>query len=353
MKKEICLVTGGAGFIGSKLSQSLVDVFDEVIVIDSLHPQIHKNSERPVELDSKVNLMVADICDGDMWDAILEKAKPTVIIHLAAETGTGQSLTEATRHANVNVVGTTQMLDALVRNRAIPRKIILSSSRAVYGEGRWKPLSGQEFYPGQRTQEQLENQEWDFIDSKYLPMNSKINVPMPTSIYGSTKLAQENIISSWCKSFSVDFTVLRFQNVYGPGQSLINSYTGIVSLFVRMAKENKSIPLYEDGNMLRDFIYITDVSNSIMAVLPSEKAINGAVFDIGSGYAATIKEVAYIIAHRYGAPEPHVCGKYRNGDVRHASCDISDTRDFINWTPQISLNEGLGLLCDWIDQKLQ
>ncbi|WP_139995959.1 NAD-dependent epimerase/dehydratase family protein [Paenibacillus paridis] len=348
---KTCLITGGAGFIGCEVSKLIENTFDNIIVIDSLHPQIHKSGKRPAQLSSKVHLYVSDVTDPIIWDEILSKWKPDLILHLAAETGTGQSLIESSRHANVNVVGTTQMLDALVRNDAIPSKIVLSSSRAVYGEGKWLNAEGMAYFPGQRSNEQLANGEWDFENSTFSPMNVNNTTPMPTSIYGATKLTQEHIISCWCKSFDVSYTILRLQNVYGPGQSLINSYTGIVSLFVRMAKQKQSIPLYEDGMMLRDFVFISDVAQAIHEVMLSENA-NGKVFDIGSGYGATIKEVAQLVAARYEAPNPEVCGKYRNGDIRHAQGDISNTLASLNWSPKVSLNEGMNLLCDWIDGQL-
>lgn len=346
-----CLITGGAGFIGCEVSTLIENAFDNIIIVDNLHPQIHKLRQRPEQLSPKANLYVADVTDSVTWDEVLSKWKPDVILHLAAETGTGQSLTESSRHANVNVVGTTQMLDALVRNDALPSKIVLSSSRAVYGEGKWLKEEGGAYYPGQRSNEQLADGEWDFKDATFLAMNSDTTIPLPTSVYGVTKLTQENLIICWCKSYGVNYTILRLQNVYGPGQSLINSYTGIVSLFVRLAKEAKSIPLYEDGMMLRDFVFITDVAQAIYEVVINE-TVNGKIFDIGSGYGATIKEVAELVAKRYGAPLPQVCGKYRNGDVRHAQADISNTLNNLKWSPRISLNKGMNLLCDWIDMQL-
>lgn len=351
MKPSTCIITGGAGFIGCEVSHLIEKEFDNIIVVDNLHPQIHQERIKPSRLSSKANLFENDVTDAIAWDEVLSKYKPDVIIHLAAETGTGQSLNESSRHANVNVLGTTQMLDALVRNKAIPTKMILASSRAVYGEGKWIKADGVEFYPGQRDNNQLEEGAWDFEDAEFVPMNSANNVPMPTSIYGSTKLAQENIIACWCKSYDVNYTIFRFQNVYGPGQSLINPYTGIVSLFVRMAKEKKSIPLYEDGEMLRDFVYISDVANAITETLYNPKS-NNCIIDIGSGQKKTIADIAELIAARYDAPKPHVCGKYRNGDVRHAASDISTTLEILEWRPQVSVEQGINQLCDWIDEVI-
>ncbi|QGG58185.1 NAD-dependent epimerase/dehydratase family protein [Paenibacillus sp. B01] len=346
-----CLITGGAGFIGCEVSKLIEDDFSSIIIMDSMHPQIHKSPEKPAALSLKANLYVSDITDPSAWDELLSKWKPDVVLHLAAETGTGQSLTESTRHASVNVVGTTQMLDAFVRNEIMPQKIVLASSRAVYGEGNWMNQDDSIYYPGQRTNEQLAREEWDFVESSFLPMRSASTLSMPTSIYGATKLTQENILTCWCNSFDVNYSILRFQNVYGPGQSLINSYTGIVSLFVRMAKQNESIPLYEDGLMIRDFVYISDVASAIREAMINPDA-NKKILDVGSGYGATIKEIAELIAIRYGAPQPFVCKKYRNGDVRHAQADISDTLATLNWTPEVTLNEGMNNLCDWIDLQL-
>jgi len=144
---------------------------------------------------------------------------------------TGQSLTEASRHASVNVVGTTQMLDALVRHEIRPDKIVLASSRAVYGEGQWVDAEGRITYPGQRTHAMLETGQWDFAGLTPSVQSSTAVNASPANVYAATKFCQENLVTSWCGSFGVTPVLFRLQNVYGPGQSLINPYTGIVSLF--------------------------------------------------------------------------------------------------------------------------
>ncbi len=345
-----CLVTGGAGFIGCALSSSLADRFAQVVVVDNLHPQIHAERKRPDALDDRCKLVVADVCEPGTWDALLPKFSPEVVIHLAAETGTGQSLTEASRHALVNVVGTSQLLDGLHRHGAIPAKLLLSSSRAVYGEGAWQREDGSVHYPGQRSADQLAKGEWDFAGSRPLPFQAARTQLAPTSIYGSTKLAQEHLITTWALAHGVSTRILRLQNVYGPGQSLSNPYTGIVSLFVRLAKQHKAIPLYEDGDMTRDFVLIDDVASALLAALEAEQG--GFVLDVGTGVASSIAQMADVIAQRYGAPAPFVTGQFRNGDVRHAACNIEDTRATLAWAPRFDLATGLGLLCDWIDVQL-
>ena len=351
MKNEICLVTGGAGFIGSALSGELCARFGRVVVVDNLHPQIHKDSIRPALLDERAELVIGDITDPTTWTRLLESFSPSVVIHLAAETGTGQSLTESARHAHVNVTGTAVMLDALSKLKSLPRRIILTSSRAVYGEGAWESKEGGALiYPGQRTRDQLSRKVWDFPNMNYTPATAANTNPMPVSIYGATKLTQEHMISAWCNALDVEHVFLRLQNVYGPGQSLTNSYTGIVSLFCRIARDNKSIPLYEDGAMVRDFVLIDDVVSAIVKALDYEPA--RLPLDVGSGECTTILAVADIISRIYNSPSPHVCELFRFGDVRHASCDILPTIDALRWKPGVSVGEGLGILSSWVENQL-
>jgi dTDP-L-rhamnose 4-epimerase len=341
-------VTGGAGFIGCALSSTLPDHFDRVVAMDNLHPQVHPTQDRPTDLDERVEFVKGDVTSPQDWDALLADVTPTAVIHLAAETGTGQSLTEATRHAAVNVVGTTQLLDALVRHETLPERIVLTSSRAVYGEGAWKDADGALSYPGQRSRAMLESGTWDFPGLTATPFNSHQVVPAPTSVYGSTKLAQEHILRSWCLAMNVTPVLYRLQNVYGPGQSLINPYTGIVSLFAQKAKAGEVIPVYEDGEIIRDFVFIDDVASAIVAGTLHSGA-NAHPYDIGSGEATSIMRLAKTTAAHYGAPAPEVNGKFRDGDVRHASCTIEESKAALGWEPQVMVEEGVRRLCDWID----
>jgi len=346
------LVTGGAGFIGSALSQTLADRAERWVVLDSLHPQVHATAERPADLHEKAELVIGDVTSAADWDALLASVTPSVIVHLAAETGTAQSLDEASRHALTNVVGTTEMLDALGRAGIRPDHILLSSSRAVYGEGAWQKNDGEVFYPGQRSHDQLAASQWDFPGASSRSSSAQTTVPAPTSVYGGTKLAQENILAAWGSARSVPVSILRLQNVYGPGQSLINSYTGIVSLFSQLAREGGSIPLYEDGDITRDFVFITDIADAFAAAMIAGPSATRPVLDIGSGVGTTIRELAEEIAAYYSAPAPHVVAKFRDGDVRHASCSIETTLAELEWTPRVSLKEGLAKLQDWIGNEL-
>lgn len=352
MSGSTCLVTGGAGFIGCAASKALADRYTRVVAVDNLHPQIHPQRRRPQALDRRVELIVGDVTQRETWDQLLSDVSPTVVLHLAAETGTGQSLYEATRHSHVNVTGTTQMLDAFARHERIPQRILLTSSRAVYGEGAWR-RTGElvPIYPGQRSREQLESKQWDFAGLEPIPFCATTTEPRPISVYGATKLAQEQVLRAWACAFGVSTTVLRLQNVYGAGQSLHNPYTGICSFFARTAREGGSIPVYEDGRIVRDFVYIDDVVTAIMAGL--RKGDSAVPYDIGAGVATTIAYLAGSIAHLYGAPKPHISGAFRHGDVRHAACSIERAVAELEWRPKVSLQDGIRRLCNWIDTEIE
>jgi len=181
-----------------------------------------------------------------------------------------------------------------------------------------------------------------------LPSRADRTPAAPTSVYGATKLAQEHLLTAWAQAQGVATTVLRLQNVYGPGQSLTNSYTGIVSLFSQLARAGESIPLYEDGAITRDFVLIDDVADAIVAVLDRGPAGRTGPYDVGTGVGTTIAALARAIADYHGAPEPHVTGRFRDGDVRHASSDISVTTAELAWAPRFDLTTGVARLQEWI-----
>lgn len=346
------LVTGGAGFIGCALSQALAESADRWVVMDNMHPQVHATGDKPDALHASAEVMVGDVTSAADWDRVLADVRPDSVFHLAAETGTAQSLHEASRHSRVNVVGTTEMTDAFGRASLIPRSLYLSSSRAVYGEGTWRRADGSTFNPGQRTHAQLDAGQWDFAGASALPSTAEGTLPMPTSVYGATKLAQEHILRAWVNAHDTNLTILRLQNVYGPGQSLINSYTGIVSLFSQWAREGKQIPVYEDGDIVRDFVFIDDVVSAFVAATGRTPEKDEAPFDIGSGDASTILEAAAFIAGYYSAPQPAINGAYRDGDVRHASCNIDRSVSSLGWKPEWSVERGLAALQVWINAQI-
>jgi dTDP-L-rhamnose 4-epimerase len=344
------LVTGGAGFIGSALARRLSDAGYDVAVMDVLHPQVHAGHPPP-NLPAAVRFYTGDVSHAPDWDAVLRLFRPAQIVHLAAETGTAQSLTEATRHALVNVVGTAQMLDALTRSTLMPDQLVLASSRAVYGEGAWQ--SGTEvFYPRPRSHTQLAAGKWDPVGPNGapaipLPSCAGRTEPRPTSIYAATKLTQEHMLAASAAAHDTPLSVLRLQNVYGPGQSLTNPYAGTVALFGRSALAKRTMEVYEDGRIVRDFVFIDDVVDALLATLRRPPQ-GSRLLDIGSGIATTVHQLACAIAELCDAPEPIVVAKFRDGDVRAASCTVKPAGDELNWHPKWPLQDGLRALLTWI-----
>jgi dTDP-L-rhamnose 4-epimerase len=347
------LITGGAGFIGSALAHRLVEADYDVAVMDVLHPQVHGETTA-IDLPPSVRLFTGDVTHAPDCDAVLRLFRPAQIVHLAAETGTAQSLSEATRHGAVNVVGTTQLLDALSRAAHVPEQFVLASSRAVYGEGAWQ-YGSEVFYPQPRSHAQLMAGVWDpqgpnGEPAVPLPSCAGRTEPRPTNVYAATKLAQEHILAAWTAAHDTHLSVLRLQNVFGPGQSLTNSYTGIVALFARLGREQRALEVYEDGRIVRDFVYIDDVVEALFAAIEGPTTEARCV-DIGSGIPTTIHELAQKVAAICGAPEPTVVGKFRDGDVRAARCDIEQAEVELGWRPKWGLEDGLRALLDWIGEQ--
>lgn len=349
------LISGGAGFIGSALSHRLVEAGYDVAVMDILLPQVHAGGG-VMNLPPSVRLFTGDVTHAPDWDAVLRLFRPSQIVHLAAETGTAQSLSQSTRHGAVNVVGTTQLLDALGRAELVPEHFVLASSRAVYGEGPWQS-DGQIFYPAPRSHAQLVAGIWDPQGPtggpvSPLPSRAGVTEPRPTNIYGATKLAQEHLVAAWASAHDTNFTVLRLQNAYGPGQSLTNPYTGVVPFFARLSREQRPSEVYEDGRIIRDLVYIDDVIDAVFTAV-QQPATKPRCLDVGSGTAITIHELARKIAGAFGAPEPILVPKFRDGDVRAASCNIEAAKNELGWRPKWALDDGLHALLEWIGQQAE
>lgn len=346
------LLTGGAGFIGCRLAARLLADGARVRVVDNLHPQVHPGGARPADLPDAVELVVADITDPDIWDEVLDGFAPEVVVHLAAETGTGQSFDQSSRHGLVNVVGTTRLLDALLHRSIPPAHLVLPSSRAIYGEGAWRADDGSITYAGVRTKADFEAARWDPVSPDGgalvpVPARADHTEPRPTSVYGATKLAQEHVGAAWVSGTGTAFSTFRLQNVYGAGQSLSNPYTGIVSLFCRLGLAGEQIPLYEDGEVIRDFVHVDDVVRALAAGIAAPPNAPRTL-DVGSGAAVTIRQLADAIAELTGAPAPLVSGQWRIGDVRAASCDPTGLEAALGLRAETTLDHGLRSLLAWI-----
>lgn len=347
------LITGGSGFIGSALALKLIDNNYTVTVLDNLSPQIHgespEQSELFLKIKNKVNFVKGDVRNIEDWKKSLDNQD--VIVHLAAETGTGQSMYEIEKYVDVNTKGTALFLDFIANNKTNVKKVIIASSRSIYGEGKYIDSNNEVFYPENRIDSLMKQKKFEpEIDNKPLKAvatdeSSKIH---PISIYGITKQVQEQLVLNVCKSIGIAAVSLRFQNVYGPGQSLTNPYTGILSVFSNLILNNKSINIFEDGLESRDFVYIDDVVNSIYLSITSSKADNKC-YNVGTGVATTVLEVATILQKCYNVKVPTtISGNYRLGDIRHNFADISKIQKDLNWNPKTNINQGLENFSKWV-----
>ncbi|MGV3621466.1 MAG: NAD-dependent epimerase/dehydratase family protein [Archangium sp.] len=343
------LITGGAGFIGCLLAERLLASGHEVIVFDNLHPQVHTERGIPSRLPKGVRFVLGDVCSADNWRSLLQTCAPDTVVHLAAETGTGQSLTASNRHASVNVVGTSQMLDAFSAHKLMPQRMLLSSSRAVYGDGAWLDAKSERFYPRGRTRADLEAKQWecrgpDGAPARPAANDSRDTFPNPISVYGATKLAQEHMLSAWCRAFGTSLATLRLQNVYGAGQAVGNPYTGVLTFFARQVKSKQPIDVYEDGEIIRDFVHVDDVVSAMVLALQAP-SIDEQPIDIGCGQRTTIAEVAALMSKASGV-EFRISGKFRDGDVRSAWANIDQARHRLGYEARVPLAEGLRKLID-------
>jgi dTDP-L-rhamnose 4-epimerase len=352
MKRNILLVTGGLGFIGSKLLNGIENEYDLILIVDSLNPFVHKN--KLPTFSSRCKVISGKVEDARTWDYVLESInfefESMDVVHLASETSTGLSLARPSWHTNPNVNGSSLLIEFLDKFRSRIRKIILSSSRAVYGEGAWV-LNGDVVYPNTRSAIDLNSGDWkpkygNIFCESFLPSSAAKTQTNPCNIYGVTKLTQEQLIQIWGRSHNVQTIVLRFQNVYGPGQSLENGYSGILAFFVKEALGKRFINVYERGDIVRDFVYVDDVVASIVASLRTRNE-DAFVGDIGTGLQTTIFEIAEIICEQLAVESPRRVDNYRLGDVRAAACDPTTTQEFLKVKCEIRPEQGIAHLIDW------
>lgn len=343
------LVTGGAGFIGRRLVRRLLAGGAEVRVVDSLVEAVHgPDPSVPVELTG------ADFLHGDVRDRVLMGTTVRdvdLVYHLAAETGTGESMYRAERYADVNVTGTAVLLDALGALEVRPRRLVLASSRAVYGEGPYLRSDGTVCYPGTRTEADLRAGRWDPLDGPHAlvpaPQGAGTRTA-PTSVYGETKRAQEALLEICAPALGIDAWVLRLQNVYGPGQSTRNPYTGILSIFSVLLLEGKGVRIFEDGAESRDFVFVDDVVEAM--VRTAEAPGRGQVIDVGVGVGTPVLELAHTLTDTLGLPRDRVriTGEFRLGDIRHAFADPQALAERLGFVPETPLVDGVQQLVAWV-----
>jgi UDP-glucose 4-epimerase len=299
------LVTGGAGFIGSHLTDALVARGDEVLVIDDLSTGRRENLSSA--LDSGANLEVADITETRTVVGLAEAAKPEVIFHLAAQMDVRRSVADPAFDAHVNVAGTANLLEAarLCESR---RFVLASTGGAIYGEG----------------------------EGHTLPM-SEDDPARPQSPYGQSKLAAEGYVGLYRRLYGVDGASLRFGNVYGPRQDP-HGEAGVVAIFCGKLRAGERPSVFGSGEQTRDYVHVGD---TVEAILAAGSATGPGPFNIGTGRETSVLELISILGEAAEAGLDPIFEPAREGEVERISIDPARAREAFGWSPGTDLIDGL------------
>ena len=329
---ELVLITGGAGFIGSHLADTLLASGYRVRALDNLTEQVHEGGTRPGYLSADVELVVGDVRDADTVGRALDGAD--AVVHLAARVGVGQSMYEPAEYTSTNELGTAVLCEALAERPV--RKLLVASSMSVYGEGTGPA----------RTREQLERGDWEPAGG-FAP-TPETKQPELASVYALSKFQQERLCLLFGSVYGVPTVALRLFNTYGPRQALSNPYTGVLAIFASRLLNGRPPLIFEDGLQRRDFVSVHDVAEGFALALDSPAA-DGRVLNVGSGSSVTVLELAVRLAAVMGVDiRPEATGRYRVGDIRHCFADISLARELLGYEPRVELEQGVAELVEWL-----
>ncbi|HEV3244506.1 MAG TPA: SDR family NAD(P)-dependent oxidoreductase [Chthoniobacterales bacterium] len=340
------LVTGGAGLIGSHVTDLLVREGWKVRILDNLEPQTHRHG-KPAWINEKAEFIEGDLRDRETITAALDKID--IVFHQAAY---GGYMPEISKYVHVNSLGTAQMLEVM-REKNLPiKKIVVASSQAVYSEGAGICPKHQLVFPDVRPVEQLQKGDWQV----HCPICGATTKSAPTpenapvggeTVYGLTKVDQEKLVLLWGKQVGVPTVALRYSCTYGPRQSIFNPYTGVIAIFCTRLLNNLPPVLYEDGEQTRDFSFVEDIARANLLAAESDQ-LDGMAVNVGSEKGVSIRKVAEIVSSTLKIDiEPEARGEFRPGEMRHLTSDTAKIRS-AGYKPQVELEEGIQRYIDWI-----
>jgi dTDP-L-rhamnose 4-epimerase len=345
------LITGGAGFIGSRVARRLLQAGYEVAVLDNFSPQIHGDrGELPADLRKEVRLFRGDVRDHELCAEALRGQE--VLVHLAAETGTGQSMYRVRHYSDVNIGATAGLMELLLTGKYSVRSVVVASSRAIYGEGAAACREHGVVYPHPRTREAMLRGEFEPKCPDCGAATSIAPTPEeapfhPSSLYGLTKQVQEQMTLMYATALGINGFALRYQNVYGPGQSLRNPYTGILAIFSNQARANQPIHIFEDGQESRDFVYVDDVVEATVRCIEA-RAQAPVSLNVGTGIPTSVTEVVNEIVRYFSSnSRVEVTGAFREGDIRHNCAATEKLRATLNFVPGWTFADGLRQFLAW------
>jgi dTDP-L-rhamnose 4-epimerase len=340
------LVTGGAGLIGSHVTDLLLREGWKVRVLDNLEPNTHRLG-RPSWINRNAEFVQGDVRDRDTITTALENID--VVFHQAAY---GGYMPEIAKYVHVNSFGTALMLEVIREQNFPVRKIVVASSQAVYSEGAGKCPNHGLVFPNVRPVEQLRRGDWQV----HCPLCDAVTESAPTpenapvggeTVYGLTKVDQEKLVLLWGKQVGIPTVALRYSCTYGPRQSIFNPYTGVIAIFCTRLLNNLPPVLYEDGEQTRDFSFVEDIARANLLAAESDK-LDGLPINVGSCRGVPIREIAEYISDALGIQiAPEAKGEFRPGEMRHLTSDTGKIAA-AGYKPRVDLSEGIRRYLDWI-----
>ncbi|CAM3388143.1 NAD-dependent epimerase/dehydratase family protein [Mycobacterium frederiksbergense] len=330
------LLTGAAGFIGSRIWARLAEAGHDVVAVDIMLPAAHRDGAEPPP-----HCRLLDIRDADAVAGLLDGVD--VVCHQAAVVGAGVNAADAPSYGSHNDYGTTVLLAAMFA--AGCSRLVLASSMVVYGQGGYDCPEHGPVEPLPRSRADLDSGVFDHrcpIGGE--PLRWRLvgeDAPLkPRSLYAASKTAQEHYALAFNDSVGGSVVALRYHNVYGPGMPRDTPYSGVAAIF-RSQLEAGGVPkVYEDGGQMRDFVHVDDVAAANVAAV--EANLGGfTAFNVSSGRPVSILDVATRLSEARNAPAPVVTGQYRNGDVRHIVADPARAAELLGFRAAVDPHDGL------------
>jgi len=336
------LVTGGAGFVGSRVVDDLVAAGHAVRVLDALHPGAHAGA--PEYLNPAAEWVQADVRDRAAVARAVEGVE--AVCHQAAMVGLGVDFGDAPDYVSHNALGAAELLRALAES-GFAGRLVLAGSMVVYGEGAYTCAEHGSVRPPPRAEADLRAGRFEppcpRCGRELAPAPVSEDAPTdPRNVYAATKLHQEHLCAVFARERGVTLTVLRYHNVYGPRMPRDTPYAGVASVFRSALAAGRAPRVFEDGAQRRDFVHVGDVSHANVLALTAGDPRPG-TFNIASGTPCTVGELAAGVADAMGAgaPRPQTTGEFRLGDVRHVFASTDRARAELGFTARIGLREGL------------
>lgn len=340
------LITGGAGFIGSNIADALLARGVDVRILDSLLKPVH-NSGWPAYLSPELERMEGDCTNAEALCAALKDVD--VVFHQAAYQGV---LPDFSKFFRVNTVGTSLLFEVIVQERLPIQKVIVASSQAVYGDGKYACAEHGVHYPGPRSLQQLQQRQWDPLCSQcgsamsWMPLDEPVIAP--TTSYAISKSTQETISLGLGRRHDIPVTCLRYSIVQGPRQSLTNLYSGVLRIFYSRIRQSKPATAYEDGRMLRDYVHVQDVVAANLLAL-DDRRTDFECYNVGSGNPTSVMDYAHQLMKALNHEVPiHTGTEFRFGDARHLVSDVGKLRT-LGWNPSRSLDDILSDFLPWAE----